>query len=120
MTSIAQNNLNLLPRKSWIYLGYWTVFVLFVGMLIGTQVLSLQAPDVPEALEEDHSTHLTHDHTMHSERISVPAATAPKLSIDVVKDSSAGWHLFVQTENFAFTPENDNAAEVANQGHAHH
>lgn len=106
-----------------IYLVYLSVCSLLVGLLIAPFVLpSISAPDphvVAQTLEDDHSTHFTHDHTMHSATIEIPAARAPEISIEMVKDIGSGWNLFIETKNFTFTPRFANEASVPNEGHAH-
>ena len=48
------------------------------------------------------------------------AATLPTVSFTLTKDSANdGWNLHILTTNFEFTPQDENMAPVANEGHAH-
>jgi hypothetical protein len=118
----------------WLYLGYIAVFFIFIGMLISSTVNgerpSHLVRKIPMTMSmtgtnEDHSMHYTHDHSSLHPLINVSSHTAPKLSITMDKDSKSGWHLYVQTENFIFTPnkaneENDfDEKNNLHEGHAH-
>ena len=46
--------------------------------------------------------------------------TVPTVSFTLTKDgANDGWNLHILTTNFTFTPQNENTAPVANEGHAH-
>ncbi|MFB7174158.1 hypothetical protein ACFCYM_25555 [Streptomyces sp. NPDC056254] len=49
----------------------------------------------------------------------VPADAAPKISLEVKKDSDAGWNLHLATKAFTFAPEHAGGPARANEGHAH-
>ncbi len=93
------------------YVVYWTVACVFVGILL--------APLVTPIMPEDHSTHFTHDHSTKHEKIEVDPARVPSVEIEVVRDADMGWNIYLDVENFGFTPENVNGAHVPNEGHAH-
>ena len=46
-------------------------------------------------------------------------ATVPTVHFVLTKDALDGWNLHITTTNFTFTPEKENQAPVANEGHAH-
>lgn len=56
---------------------------------------------------------------IHHSFLNVPAVGAPTLSIQMSKDSTAGWNLQISTENFRFSPKQAGHAHVENEGHAH-
>ena len=39
--------------------------------------------------------------------------------LEMVKDPMSGWNLYIQTNNFKFTPENVNKQHKSGEGHAH-
>ena len=94
-----------------IYLPYWTIGCLMIGILVAPLVLRSPA--------EDHATHLTHEHAKPHDAIEVDPANAPEISISVVKDAVAGWNVFVTVESFTFVAESVNQVNAPNQGHAH-
>ncbi|MEM1387031.1 MAG: hypothetical protein AAF748_03835 [Pseudomonadota bacterium] len=105
-----------------IYVVYWTTCSVLAGLLLAPAVLpSITAPSpmVVHTAPVDHATHLTHDHTAHDTLYPVPAEGAPQIEISVEKDGGAGWNLYVETENFTFTPRAVNAPTRPNEGHAH-
>ncbi|MFC6636293.1 hypothetical protein GV827_03130 [Sulfitobacter sp. JBTF-M27] len=60
------------------------------------------------------------DHAiMHDTPLDVPAADAPRLSIELHPDPLAGFNLHVMTDNFAFSPQNAGVENVTGEGHAH-
>ncbi len=49
-----------------------------------------------------------------------PSDPVPTIDFDIAKDPlGGGWNLHIITTHFIFTPENENKAPVADQGHAH-
>ncbi|WP_070969365.1 hypothetical protein [Vibrio sonorensis] len=92
------------------YVLYLAVICVLVGVII--------APDVTSE-PENHDTHYNHDHSMEHGMINVAPESAPTIAVELIKDTSAGWNLVVDTTNFTFTPELVNLANVDNQGHAH-
>lgn len=94
-----------------LYIIYWTIGCLFVGVLV--------APLFYDANPQDHSTHYNHDHSMLHGKIEVNPKKIPEITISVTPDTMAGWNLSVKTKNFTFTPEKVNQTNVLNEGHAH-
>ncbi|BDU40098.1 hypothetical protein [Vibrio nigripulchritudo] len=95
------------------YSIYWALFFVFVGIWIAPFV------NVSEIEEEDHSSHYTHDHSMSHKRYEVAESVAPKIELELLKDTKSGWNLILHTSNFEFTPEKVNQSNQPNQGHAH-
>lgn len=60
-----------------------------------------------------------HGHNHSQALILANSESAPSLALDVIKDPAAGWNLHIQTENFAFSPQNASRAHVDGEGHAH-
>lgn len=96
---------------SLIHMVYWSLGCLLLGVIL--------APLVTGPMPEDHSGHFTHDHALHEGTTEVDPLRPAQVSLRVVKDASAGWNVFVDTENFRFAPESVNADNLANEGHAH-
>ena len=60
------------------------------------------------------------DHArMHGQPIALAAEEAPSLAIRVTPDPMSGHNLFVETEGFAFAPQNASGANQPGEGHAH-
>ena len=56
----------------------------------------------------------------HGQMLMLPvSAQAPSLALEALKDPMAGWNLYIQTENFTFSPENASLDHVNGEGHAH-
>ncbi len=67
-----------------------------------------QAPSLPPV---DHSQHPL---------VEIPEGQpGPALRIRLSADTMDGFNVFLETQNFRFTPENVDTAPVANEGHAH-
>lgn len=49
----------------------------------------------------------------------IPADGAPAVSLEVTADAHGGWNLRLDTDRFAFTPEQINGPAAAGEGHAH-
>lgn len=98
------------PRKtlqlSPIYLVYWTVGALFVGMLL--------APAGTEVPTGDHHGP-THFHATQE----VDPDSPPEVTLAVAEDALSGWNIRASTRNFAFAPEMVNQENVPRHGHAH-
>ena len=98
------------PRKTLqmrsIYLVYWTVAALFVGMLL--------APAGTKETAGDHHGP-AHIHATHE----VDPDSPPEVTLAVSEDALSGWNVSVTTRNFAFAPEMVNQANVPRHGHAH-
>jgi len=95
------------------YSVYWALFFVFIGMWIAPLV------NVSDSKEEDHRLHYTHDHSMSHEKYEVDPSIAPKLELELLKDTKSGWNLILHTGNFEFAPEKVNQSNEPNQGHAH-
>lgn len=104
------------------------ILYIVLGIIIGSIGTSLSSNDTSlfvnnnnamDSSTNDHSTHLTHDHSETHSQIELDPILAPTLSIDIIKDKKAGWLLKLNTMNFQFTPEDANTPHVDNQGHAH-
>lgn len=60
------------------------------------------------------------DHArMHGQHIALAAEDAPSLAIRVTPDPMSGHNLFVETEGFAFAPQNASGDNQPGEGHAH-
>jgi hypothetical protein len=60
------------------------------------------------------------DHArMHGQPITLAAEDAPSLAIRVTPDPMSGHNLFVETEGFAFAPQNASGEHQPGEGHAH-
>jgi len=60
------------------------------------------------------------DHAqMHGQPITLVAEDAPSLAIRVMPDPMSGHNLFVETEGFAFAPQNASGDHQPGEGHAH-
>ena len=98
------------PRKTLqtrpIYLVYWTVAALFVGMLLG--------PAGTKTPTGDHHGP-AHIHATQE----VDPDNPPEVTLAVAEDALTGWNVSVTTRNFAFAPEMVNQANVPRHGHAH-
>ncbi len=102
-----------LPRKLEIplmYVLYWTLGCLFLGILIAPAVRTFDA---------DPSVDRAHGHAQLHSQVEVDPDNALEVSIEVVKDALAGWNVYVAVENFRFSPERVNQANTPNEGHAH-
>lgn len=116
----ATQNKPIMSRSKALYLGYWTLGAIFVGVLLGQNFSAREdAPKESVKAHFDHSGHLTHDHMAHNRKLEVTSAPVPQVALSVTKDASAGWNLAIATQNFTFTPANVNDADAANEGHAH-
>ncbi len=102
-----------LPRKLEIqlmYVLYWTLGCLFLGILFAPAVRTFDAdPSVDDA----------HSHAHLHSQVEVDPDNAPAVSIKVEKDALAGWNVYVAVENFRFAPELVNQVNTPNEGHAH-
>ncbi|WP_424929473.1 hypothetical protein [Amaricoccus tamworthensis] len=98
------------PRKTLqlrpIYLVYWTVAALLVGMLL--------PPSATKGPTGDHHGP-THIHATQE----VDPDKPPEVTLTVTQDALSGWNGRVSTRNFAFAPEMVNQANVPHHGHAH-
>jgi hypothetical protein len=60
------------------------------------------------------------DHArMHSQPIALAAEDAPSVAIRVTPDPMSGHNLYVETEGFAFAPQNASGDNQPGEGHAH-
>ena len=89
-----------------IYLVYWTVAALFVGMLM--------APAGTKVPTGDHHGP-THTHAKQE----VDPESPPEVAVSVTQDALSGWNVALSTRNFNFAPEMVNEANVPQHGHAH-
>jgi hypothetical protein len=98
--------------------------VLLIGAGTGYGLAQLTANDADDAHVDTAETGSAHDDmanaTAHAHTyLMVPEAGAPKVSLEVTEDAKSGWNVHIVTENFKFTPENANKANVIGEGHAH-
>jgi len=56
---------------------------------------------------------------MHGQPITLAAEDAPSLAIRATPDPMSGHNLFVETEGFAFAPQNASGDNQPGEGHAH-
>lgn len=89
-----------------IYLVYWTVAGLFLGMLL--------APAGTEVPTGDHHGP-THIHATQE----VDPNSPPEVTLAVSEDALSGWNIRVSTRDFTFAPEMVNQENVPRHGHAH-
>lgn len=98
------------PRKTLqmkpIYLVYWTVAVLLIGMFL--------APATTKVPTSDHRGP-THVHATQE----VDPDSPPGVTLAVTEDALSGWNVLVSTRNFTFAPEMVNQLNVPQHGHAH-
>ena len=59
------------------------------------------------------------DHSQHPMVEVLEDRPAPSLSLRLAADKMDGFNVFLETQNFRFTPENVGSAIIANEGHAH-
>ncbi len=89
-----------------IFLFYWTVAALLVGMLL--------APAGTKVPTGDHHGP-THVHATQE----VDPDSPPEVTLAVTDDALSGWNVIVSTRNFTFAPEMVNQLNVPQHGHAH-
>lgn len=98
------------PRKTLqmrsIYLVYWTVAALFVGMLLA-----------PAGTKETAGDHHGPAHIHATQE--VDPENPPEVTLAVTEDALSGWNVSLTTRNFAFAPEMVNKDNVPHHGHAH-
>jgi hypothetical protein len=81
------------------------------------QEQSSQAHRNEKESEEEMMGHKhAHDHEMLEVNEDAPI---PAIGVDILDDKKSGYNLYLQLENFNFTPENVNQSPVDNEGHAH-
>jgi len=62
----------------------------------------------------------SHSDHSHPGSIEVPAGqSVPTVTLTVEPDPVSGWNLHIQTENWAFAPEQVNQTSLPTEGHAH-
>ena len=61
----------------------------------------------------------TVDHSQHQVIDAPSGRPVPSLIVHLFPDSMDGYNLFLETQNYRFTPENVDDVIVANEGHAH-
>lgn len=97
--------------------------LLVIGLVFGGGIgFTIAAANGITLDGHDHSTHGGEDHAGmdHTEVLSLePTVTAPTLAVMVMEDPMAGYNLHIETQNFAFSPQNASLAHVAGEGHAH-
>ncbi|MGR3513023.1 MAG: hypothetical protein ACU0GG_09685 [Paracoccaceae bacterium] len=98
------------PRKTLqlrpIYLVYWSVAALFVGMLLAPAWKTGPTPD-----------HHGPAHVHATQEVNPDAP--PELTLSVTQDTLSGWNVLVSTRNFTFAPEMVNQPNVPQHGDAH-
>lgn len=95
-------------------------FVLALLLLLLGLSLFILGYNIANIKSENNSSSVTT--TMHEHGKYEVAANEPKpeiASIELNKDAKAGWNLYINTNNFEFTPQNVNQNNVPGQGHAH-
>ncbi len=69
---------------------------------------------------DKNAMHAADEHTHAHEEYSVPeGVNAPVVTMRADKDSVSGYNVFLQTENFVFSPDQAGGEHVEGQGHAH-
>lgn len=64
--------------------------------------------------------HGSADHArMHGQPIDIAASDAPNLAVRVKPDPMSGHNLYVETDGFAFAPQNASGDNQPGEGHAH-
>ncbi|MEM1287656.1 MAG: hypothetical protein AAGH60_04835 [Pseudomonadota bacterium] len=89
---------------------YWTIAAVLIGVWISPVIM----PAV-----EDPSARYTHEHSMGHGLIEADPANAPALEIRAERDVLSGWNVFLDLDNFAFTPAEVNGENRPNVGHGH-
>lgn len=92
------------------YLIYLSIASLLLGVALAPLFRELPTPT--PALQAS-------GHAMQAGILDVPAVGAPQIAIEVEQDPSDGWNITIMTENFRFTPELVNGANVDSTGHGH-
>lgn len=99
--------MNILALR-WPYLGYWSAICLILGLWMA-----------PHIMPEDHSKHITHDHSMTHGTQVANSDEVPSIALMVTPDAKAGYNLALEVDNFTFAPQNVNQPHQPNEGHAH-
>ena len=61
-----------------------------------------------------------HSHKHHHGQFEISSSLEkPELTLEVSKDSAAGWNVHINVKNFRFAPENINKVPLSGEGHAH-
>jgi hypothetical protein len=56
----------------------------------------------------------------HHHSVAIPKGQAvPKITLQITPDAMKGWNMNIQTENFAFAPEQASQSSKTTEGHAH-
>lgn len=92
------------------YLIYLSIASIFLGVIVAPLFRDLPVQDTAADMMA---------HEMQHGRLEVPAVGAPQVAITVERDAMDGWNVTLSTNNFTFTPELVNSANVDNTGHAH-
>lgn len=77
--------------------------------------------DMSQRPDSHASDHMSHggEHDSHG-MVAIPEGQpVPTVVLDVVPDPVSGWNVQVQTENWAFAPEQINSTSLTTEGHAH-
>ena len=102
---------NLNPiRVRPIFLGYWTIAAVLVGMILAGNIA---APSILAGTTNHEGT--PHVHGL----VEVDPENTPTVAIRAERDALSGWNIYLDVENFTFAPEMVNQPNVANVGHAH-
>lgn len=91
--------------------------IITVGVLLGAYFSNLSY----SLHEKDTHTELSsHSNMTHGIIDVTNDSIIPQIvKLEILKDSVAGWNLYIQINNFKFTPENVNKEHRQGEGHAH-
>ena len=92
------------------YLIYLSVASILIGVILAPLFRDIPVQGAAVGMME---------HEIQHGMLEVPAVGAPQVAIAVTKDPKNGWNVALMTDNFSFTPELVNNANVDNTGHAH-
>lgn len=91
--------------------------IIALGLLIGAY-FSNKAIVLHQQIEHGSPTlHTNMDHGLLE--VGNDSIVPTILQLHLEKDKMSGWNLWIETQNFTFTPSNVNQAHLAGQGHAH-
>lgn len=89
------------------------VFFLTLGLVIGRFI-----PATPPAVDRS-MTDMNHAGMDHGMLDVSGEEDIPSVKVSITGDAMNGFDLYLETENFVFSPENANGDHVSGEGHAH-
>lgn len=112
-----------LGRSPLIYILYWSVAVLMIGMIIGNRILPAPGPLADDtgsrAALQDHGTHATREADKAFAIVELAPENAPKVSLNLSDLRGGGFLLSIELENFLLIHEDLPAPNDQVSGHGH-